>query len=121
MNIKGLVSQFKNENELRYGREKKKDKNYSAPDVDQFKLDMLAGATIKEAAKKNNIPAGSAYRYVPEETKRVKNKKLAIELATKKITGEITLSYRSISELCGYGRTAVRVMTNKIKEELCLS
>lgn len=118
MNIAGLFSQFKNEDALRYGRKKKVDKNYSAPDVEQFKLDMIAGATIKEAAKKNRIPDGSAYRYVPEQLKKVKNKDLAIELTAKKIEGEVTLSYTAIGALCGYGATAVRVIRNNLLKEM---
>lgn len=118
MNISGLMSQFRNEGSLRYGRKKKLDKNYSAPDVAQFKLDMIAGATIKEAAKKNRIPDGSAYRYVPEQLKKLKNKKLAIELTTKKLKGDVDLTYKAIGKLCGFEQTAMRVIKINILKEM---
>jgi hypothetical protein len=121
MNIQGLISQFRNEDSLRYGSSKKKeDKKYSIPDIEQFKLDMIAGATIKQSAINNNIPMGSAYRYVPDQLKKVRNKTLAAELATKKLNGTIKLSFVEIGKLCGYRRDAVREIFIKLEKQLVL-
>ncbi len=111
MNIDGLLYQFKNEEALRAGDvTPRPEKDYSKPDIEQFKKDMIAGAKIAEAAKKNNIPTGSCYRYVPDECKKVKDKELALKLMTKKTSGKIKLTYKAITKLCGYKETYLRAL-----------
>ncbi len=111
MNIDELLHQFRNEADLRAGNvTPRPEKDYSKPDIEQFKKDMIAGAKIAEAAKKNNIPPGSSYRYVPDECKKVKDKELALKLMTDKASGKIKLTYKAITKLCGYESTYLRAL-----------
>ena len=122
MNINGLIYQFKNEEALRFQQKigKREDKAYVTADVEQFKKDLHNGKTIKQSAIDNKKPIGTAYRHVPDELKANRDKELARDLIIKRLKGEISTSFPKIGLLCGYSRSAARVMANKIKKELCL-
>tara|TARA_R110002020_G_scaffold248376_1_gene462365 strand:- start:3983 stop:4351 length:369 start_codon:yes stop_codon:yes gene_type:complete len=122
MNINGLIYQFKNEEALRFQQKigKREEKAYDVKDVEQFKEDLHNGKTIKQAAIDNKMPIGTAYRYVPDELKANRDKEQARDLIIKRLKGEISISFPKIGLLCGYSRSAARVMANKIKKELCL-
>lgn len=115
MMIQGLVNQFKNEHQLRHGRVERSAKTYNEVNVERFIKAVNSGVTIVKAASDEGIPIGSAFKHVPENLKKKRNKPKALELAKQRANGLIDMTTTEIAKRTHYSRAAINKMIEKIK------
>lgn len=115
MMIEGLLNQFKNYHDLRYGSGEVQKRSYTAQDSENFILDITAGMTIVAAAEKNNIPLGSSHRYVPDSLKKKRDRPLARKLAKDKVEGLVKMTCLEIGNMTNYSKCAIEAIVKKIK------